>query len=195
MANKILKYVALLSFLGCGDFATNSDLEKSNETHEQEIAELETRIDSLNISQNATHARVSLLETDVDALEAVFISDVILNTQIFEQSGGSWEAFGGKINLDTKWRFLEENNGEITGGFTSTWTNNTSSDITVYVSRLAFEDVNGIQIAEYNYFGSDEFPLDAGQTRERTDNFSFFSSVASANKIFYMGTWASFTEQ
>ena len=41
MANKILKYVALLSFLGCGDFATNSDLEKSNETHEQEIAELE----------------------------------------------------------------------------------------------------------------------------------------------------------
>lgn len=184
MANKILRYVALLSFFGCGDFATNSDLE-----------ELETKVENLNVSQDATRARVSLLETDLDALEAVFVSDVILNTEIFKETGSFFEKFGGKINVDTSWRFLEENNGEVSGGFTAEWTNNTSSDIIVSVSRLVFEDVNGIQIAEYAFFRNDEFSLDAGQTRERTNNFSFFSSVASANKVFRMGTWASFTEQ
>ena len=67
------------------------------------------------------------------------------------------------------------------------------------MSRLVFEDLNGIQIAEDDYLSStfnfDAFSLDIGQSRERQGNFSFSATVPAANEIARMTIWAGFVER
>ena len=108
---------------------------------------------------------------------------------------GAYSKFGGTINLETSWGFLEATESEIRGGYTAQWTNNTDSDITVSVVRFVFDDADGIQIAEDVLWERDEFDLDAGANRARSGNFSLFTSVSAANQIVAMGVWSSFEER
>ena len=159
---------------GCGDYVTNSDLEHSEYAQQREMNELRARIDKL---------------------EEVFVSDVIINTDARNESG-YYTQFGDTIDTESNWRYLEAiGDGIIRGGYKTKWTNNTGSDITVNVIRLVFEDVNGIQIAEDVFLERDIFDLDAGDTRNRSGNFSFTGSVTLANKAVSMNIWASFAER
>ena len=170
----------LVMCIGCGDYVTKSDLEESEASHQRQVAELQEDVDGLR--------------ADVNALEVVFVSDVVLNTEVRSDSGTWPDVFGGSVSTESSWRFLETVEGEVQGGYTVKWTNNAQSNITVNVARLVFEDANGIQIAEELLFG-EQFPLDSGQTRERTGNFSFFVSVSAANQVTRMSIWASFSER
>ena len=147
-----------------------------------------------------TKSEHEALEDRVAVLEEVFLSNVVLNTEAHVVAvGGNWAVFGGTITPSYSWRFTERVDGIVHGGYTIDWTNNTNSDITVTMSRLVFEDSNGIQIAEDDYLSStfnfDEFTLDAGQSRERQGNFSFSATVPAANEISRMTIWAGFTER
>ena len=106
---------SLIAASGCGDYVTKPDFESADASRQAEIVALQARIDTL---------------------EAVFVSDVILNTESRTESG-KWPKFDGTIDLDATWRFLEAGSTRVNGGYTITWTNNTNSDITVNY-RLVF---------------------------------------------------------
>ena len=188
-------FLLIIPLSGCGDYVTKSDFEAAESAQQARIRVLETQIDSLEREQSLTRGRISLVESDIDALEAVFESDVVINTRAHTRSA-YWEMFGGTINTETSWRYLEVDGGEIRGGYSTTWTNNTKSDISVTRGRLVFEDAIGIQIGEYK-FGilEQEFDLDGGASRVRTGNFEFFASVSAANQVTRMSIWAGFAER
>lgn len=69
--------LALMPVWGCGDYVTKPDFESADASRRAEIVALQARIDTL---------------------EAVFVSDVILNTESRTQSG-RWPEFDGTIDL------------------------------------------------------------------------------------------------
>ena len=94
----------LIGSVGCGDYVTKPDFESADASRHAEIVALQARIDTL---------------------EAVSVSDVILNTESRTESG-QWPEFDGTIDLEATWRFLEagKSPGRITprvdGGYTIT---------------------------------------------------------------------------
>ena len=166
----LLILVAVAGICGCGDYAMKSDVEESDAAQQREIDALKAQIENL---------------------EAVFVSDVILATDKHE-SEGRWDVFDGGVNTKSSWRLIGEDRGDVTIGYNIEWTNNTDRLVTVSVGRLVFEDSDGIQLAEWNFFGLERFEIASGESRTRSDSFSLPIAVAIANQFTRMSIWASF---
>lgn len=120
----------------------------------------------------------------------------ILNTLPHSASGTSWD--NSPISGDTEWRFVSHKNLsgdiEVTGAWSLTLKNPSSTDYQVTIGRLVFEDTQGFQIAEYApILGVETVTVEAGKDNLRKGNFTItLASISLANSITRMGVWASF---
>ena len=187
----LLILVAVAGICGCGDYAMKSDVEESDAAQQREIDALEAQIADGEGSDAAQQREIDALKAQIENLEAVFVSDVILATDKHEDEG-HWEVFDGKVNTKSSWRLIGEDRGDVTIGYNIEFTNNTDRLVTVSVGRLVFEDSDGIQLAEWNFFGLEKFEIASGESRTRSDSFSLDTTVAIANQFTRMSIWASF---
>jgi len=93
-----------------------------------------------------------------------------LNGSAHERTGMTWS--GSEIVADQEWRFLSQlvvaQGIEITGAWDVTFTNPTTKDIRVRITRLASKDKEGFQIAEYApTLGVETVTIEGGDTNSR----------------------------
>ena len=120
---------------------------------------------------------------------------VSLNTTSHERLGISWQ--GSPITADTRWRFISSEETQsgvfITGAWDITLRNPSSLPYVVTITRLAFEDASGFQIAEYApVSGIETVTLSSGESNLRQGNFYIsVATVEVANTVTKMNVWAS----
>jgi hypothetical protein len=126
-------------------------------------------------------------------------SDSTLSIVSHESSGKSWP--NSPVTADVSWRFIsyvaKSSGVDVTGAWSVSWTNPSTSRYEASIGRLVFEDKEGFQLGEFNpILDVDKTTIEPSETRQRKGNFTVsLSSLSVANSVTRMGVWASFTEK
>lgn len=102
--------------------------------------------------------------------------------------GSNWVLTTTEVPVEVTWRYFSYENGIVSGGYSVIYTNNTSSVLNAWYSKIIFADSNRIPIHEHTLV-KDEFTLSPQSTNTRSGTFEFLIPFSALRLISEASPW------